>query len=200
VLRGPQGNLFGRNTIGGLIHIIRAKPTGELGGKVSLTMAEDNQRDIKAALNLPSVFNDTLATKITAVKTDGGGYFDNETRGKREGDSDYGSVSLSGLWTPTEDISLHLIYDHIDDKTPVRPVTGLSESGELLYDFGLFGDEQGYRAYKNQIDQVYSQYFGRLALPAEINGFITTGKTVGQVATHIKYTAKLVRSLCRWLP
>ena len=146
VLRGPQGNLFGRNTIGGLVHIIRAKPTGELGGKVSLTMAEDNQRDIKAALNLPSILNDTLATKITAVKTDGGGYFDNETRGKREGDSDYGSVSLSGLWTPTEDISLHLIYDHIDDKTPVRPVTGLSEAGELLYDFGLFGDEHGPRS------------------------------------------------------
>ena len=34
ILRGPQGTLFGKNTNGGVIRVMRTKPTGEFGGKV----------------------------------------------------------------------------------------------------------------------------------------------------------------------
>ena len=34
ILRGPQGTLFGRNTVARVIHLTRSKPTGEQGGKV----------------------------------------------------------------------------------------------------------------------------------------------------------------------
>jgi len=35
VLKGPQGTLFGRNTEGGALNIVTARPTGEFGGRIS---------------------------------------------------------------------------------------------------------------------------------------------------------------------
>ena len=45
MLRGPQGTLFGKNTIGGVLNITRSRPTGELGGKVAMTVGEWERRD-----------------------------------------------------------------------------------------------------------------------------------------------------------
>ena len=53
VLRGPQGTLFGKNTIGGALNIVRTAPTKEFGGKVQGTLAEYGRQDIRALLNLP---------------------------------------------------------------------------------------------------------------------------------------------------
>jgi iron complex outermembrane receptor protein len=72
VLRGPQGKLFGRNTIGGLLHVIRPRPTGQLGGKVVATIAEDDQEDFKARINVPQFAGFSL--KLSTVNSQGGGY------------------------------------------------------------------------------------------------------------------------------
>jgi len=129
VLRGPQGTMFGRNTIGGVVHVIRSKPTGELGGKVSLTVAEDDQEDFKATINLPEVGN--LSTKFTYMNISGAGYFENMTRNETEGEADLSQWSVSALWQPTDNFSLQVTYDDIDDQTPVRPVTCMTEAPEL---------------------------------------------------------------------
>lgn len=51
---------------------------------------------------------------------------------------------------------------------------------------GLFGDEQGYRAYRNQVTQLYDQYFSRAPTDRELTGYITSGKSVGQVANQMQ--------------
>ena len=43
ILRGPQGTLFGKNTVGGAINVVRSRPTGEFGGKFKLTAGNDGQ-------------------------------------------------------------------------------------------------------------------------------------------------------------
>ena len=141
VLRGPQGTLFGRNTIGGLVHIIRATPTGELGGKFAVTVAQDNQQDFKGTLNLPEFAN--IATKVTYMNLSGGDYFENATRGESEGETELTMWSASALWQPSDSFSVQVTYDDIDDETPVRPVTCMTEAPELFAALGLIGDQCG---------------------------------------------------------
>ncbi|KPF92943.1 hypothetical protein IP81_05000 [Novosphingobium sp. AAP83] len=136
VLRGPQGTLFGRNTIGGLLHVQRAKPTGEFGGKFSATYGRFNQFDLKGVLNLPAFANDAIRAKIAFVRLDGGGYFQNVTRGKREGDNDLLMISPQVEFDFGASGLINLSYDYIRDRTPTRPVTALTEANQL---FGALG-------------------------------------------------------------
>ena len=129
VLRGPQGTLFGRNTIGGLVHVIRSKPTGELGGKVNVLISEDDQQDFKGMINFPAIFGGTLATKVSAMDLSGGGYFSNPTRNSSEGDTEVQAWSASALWNPNDNFQAHLIYDDIDDETNARPTTCFNGAG-----------------------------------------------------------------------
>jgi iron complex outermembrane receptor protein len=57
VLRGPQGTLFGRNTIGGAFNITTNKPTDKLEGSVEVTGGDYDTRGATAVLNLPIIGN-----------------------------------------------------------------------------------------------------------------------------------------------
>ena len=76
ILRGPQGTLYGRNTMAGAVNFINAKPTGEFGFKQSLSAGNyDSWRSV-SHLNLPEVSG--FSAKLTAAFSDRDGWVQNE--------------------------------------------------------------------------------------------------------------------------
>src|SRR5687768_13744002 len=71
VLRGPQGTLFGRNTIGGTILMSTAEPGDEFGGKVRLGTGDDSLIDAFVALDAPFSENFKTRWSIGMRKQDG---------------------------------------------------------------------------------------------------------------------------------
>ncbi len=76
ILRGPQGTLYGRNTMAGAVNFINAKPTGELGFKQSLSVGDYDYWRSVSHLNLPDYSG--LKTKFTATFSDRDGWVENE--------------------------------------------------------------------------------------------------------------------------
>ena len=51
ILRGPQGTLFGRNTVAGVINLTRTRPTGEAGGKIRVGFGDYDTSVVDGLLN-----------------------------------------------------------------------------------------------------------------------------------------------------
>src|SRR3546814_639736 len=76
VLRGPQGTLFGRNTVAGAINIITRKPEPEFGGSVDVTIGNYGLRQFGAMLNVP-IISDRLMARVNFVDRERDGYLRN---------------------------------------------------------------------------------------------------------------------------
>jgi iron complex outermembrane recepter protein len=74
VLRGPQGTLTGRNSIGGAIKLFSKKPTADTSGYVSLTGGSRKRYDIRAGANF--ALTDGVYARISGVYKHQDGYVD----------------------------------------------------------------------------------------------------------------------------
>ena len=123
--RGPQGVLFGRNTIGGNIVVNRVKPQfNEFGFSTSAIVGNYNAQTIKARVNIPLI-DDKLALKVGAITRKADGFYKNLTLGGRQGDIDFASQTVALRWAPNDSIDAILTYDRIDDETEITPQDAL---------------------------------------------------------------------------
>jgi iron complex outermembrane receptor protein len=96
VLRGPQGTLFGRNTIGGTISVRHTRPTGELGGKFKARYGSFNSLDLEGVLNLPQI-GDALSIKLAGLRRTSDSPTINRYTNEREDGRDIYNISATAL-------------------------------------------------------------------------------------------------------
>jgi iron complex outermembrane receptor protein len=130
VLRGPQGTLFGRNTIGGVINLTRSRPTGEWGGKFEASMANYGTFTTRAVLNAPIV-DGVLAAKLFYFHNETDGFYRNGISGKRVGGSNNENYGLSLRLTPSDNFDALLTLEKQEQS--FNPINApISKTGELF--------------------------------------------------------------------
>ena len=120
VLRGPQGTLFGRNTIGGAISVTTKKPDSEFGGYLSATTGTDDRADVKASLNVP--LTDTLYSKISLASFNRDGYVDRVADGKDLGDDETLAGHFALRWLASDNLEVNFSMEGSRDRENGAPL------------------------------------------------------------------------------
>jgi iron complex outermembrane recepter protein len=142
VLRGPQGTLFGRGSIGGVIRYVSKKPEGNNTGFVQVTGGEFDRIDVRAGYDF-SLVPDTLFARITGVSKKRDGYQDvidfacvhpglagnlnprSTNRGDNcklgtQGGEDVIGGRATLRWVPSDTFESTTTYEYMDDSSEAR--------------------------------------------------------------------------------
>jgi iron complex outermembrane receptor protein len=131
VLRGPQGTLFGRNSIGGVINITRGKPDYEgFSGSAVAGLGSDGHMQADAFVNF--TVSEKFAFRIGGAfrKTDG--WFYNATLGRDAGEVEYSVISPSFSFKLTEDIQIYYRYDRTRQDQDANTLLNLAQPDQFF--------------------------------------------------------------------
>jgi iron complex outermembrane receptor protein len=115
LLRGPQGTVFGRNTVAGAVNIVTRKPENGLGADLSATVGNYNLKQYGVVVNVPIV-DDRLLTRLSYVKRKREGYLANDAAPGEPGNNENGETWRAQILArPTESLDVLLSLDSIKD-------------------------------------------------------------------------------------
>ena len=141
VLRGPQGTLFGRNTMGGAVNITARKPGAEFGGHVAVTAGNFERRDLRASMDLP--ITEQLRATFALSEKNRDGYVDRVLMGDRLGDDNEFAVRGVVLFEPSDALDFQLSVDRteIDEQSAASVLNGFTPgAGTVGYALATYGD------------------------------------------------------------
>ena len=139
ILRGPQGTLAGKNSIGGAIKLFSAKPDGSGKGSIEATYGSYNRLDVRGMADIK--LSDNLFARVSGVAKSHDGYVKlldygvshptsnvpaNNARGGNavvgtQGGQSYVAARLALRWTPTDNLEVNIAGDYTSDHSEPAP-------------------------------------------------------------------------------
>lgn len=175
VLRGPQGTLYGRNTMGGLIRVFTKSPFSYQGTDISLGAATYN--NYKASVNHYHRISDKFAFSAGAFYEHEGGFFENTARNNEKIDkSDEVGGRMRAIWLPKDNLKLDFTvnYEYSNQGGYPYQLTSISETD--IYYQDLKGD-LGKVAYNNECGYMRHLLNGGLNFEHQAENFILSSVT-----------------------
>lgn len=154
VLKGPQGTLFGRDTISGAVNISTTKPSEDFGGRLSLGIGSYGHRNIAASLDTPAL-DDKVRLRFLAAQRQNDGHIVNAFNGQKAGAINHTSLGAQVYFEPSDSFDARLVYGyHNKDDRP-------NSAGEATTNIG--SDLTPYTTDLNQ-EEIQTQTTHRLSL------------------------------------
>ncbi len=107
VLRGPQGTLFGKNTIAGVFNVTTKGPSEEFSGDVRFKRTDPAEQNVE--LGVGGAITDWLGIRVAASDVSRDGQLENQFLNRQDDEHDQNGQRIKLLFTPTEQLSVELM-------------------------------------------------------------------------------------------
>jgi iron complex outermembrane receptor protein len=197
ILRGPQGTLAGKNSIGGAIKLFSAEPRGDGSGSLMVTYGSFNRVDVRGMADFR--INDQLAARVSGIFKGRDGYVDlldygvahpsenvraNNARGAypvvgTQGGQSIGAARLALKWEPLDTVEINLSGDYTRERSEPQP-TVLIAAGRP--------------------QSATNPVFTPSAAPGDANAGLSRGAGPGQPAWLVGKDGAAIPFDCRFVP